>query len=222
MALTSVALDSARAYLNDTGKRIWTDVKLLPYLKEAHRDLQLQVWLHGIPVLNEKAAASTITAGDTTLTLPSDFVEPIRLKEGAVGDTVDNFVDMIEKSFEPDDVQTTELRYWAYREEQVQLIGATADRDVILYYYKGLTLPTSAASQLGLTFGEMFIGPQTAGYAAGATGNTTLASELLFVSETQLGIAGSKLDAIIRANTKGMQTIPTRRKPYRSSRRFIF
>lgn len=224
MALASEALDSARVYLNDTANQIWSNTKLLPFLKEAYRDLLVQLWLNGIPVIKEKTSTPIeVAAGDLSLTLPADFIEPIRLKERLDG-TSDSYSDMTEKEFEPDYSQSESLNYWAFREGAIQFVGATTAREILLYYWKSLTVPTAANSALGFTFAEIFLGPQTAGYASGSVGNLTLAGQLLYIPPDNLGVAGSKLDAIIRANIKGQQSLPARRIPFRRanrSRRFF-
>lgn len=216
MANASVAFSSARTYLNDTSSQIWTDAVLLPYLVEAHRDLLLVLWLNGLPVLREKSAVIDIAALATTVTLPSDLIEPIWIKERADGSTSNNdWVPMTETEFEPDIEKVETLRYWCWREQAINLVGATTAREVLLRYWKSLAEPTGASSALGFIFAEHFLGPQTAGYAAGSVGNTSLAAELLFVNGQNAGIAGSKLDMIIRANIKGQQNLPARRIPYR-------
>jgi len=58
MAIATVALDSARTYLNDVNKQIWTDAVLLPFLREAYRDMTLVLWVNGIPVLRKIISSS--------------------------------------------------------------------------------------------------------------------------------------------------------------------
>lgn len=220
----AAAFSSARVYLNDANQQIWTDAVLLPYLKEAHKDLLLVLWLNGIPVIKEKSAAINVTAvSGLVVTLPTDLIEPISLKERLQTSTsVNDYVPMVEKDFEPDITQTETLRYWAWREETIALVGATTNRTVLLRYYKSIATITGASDSLGFIFAEAFCGPQTAAYAAGSVGNTSLASELLWVNSGNLGVAGGKLDMILRANIKGMQNLPARRLPYRRHSRAKF
>lgn len=222
MATATVAMDSARVYLNDTQKQIWTDAVLLPYLKEAHKDLLLVLWLNGIPVVKEKSASINVTAiSGVTLTLPSDILEPIELKERAQGSS-ENWIPMTELDWEPNETQASTLRYWCWREEVINFIGATTNRSVLLRYWKSLATIVDASSALGFIMSEAFLGPQTAGYACGSVGNTTLAEELLWVQGQHVGIAGAKLDMILKANVKGQQSLPARRIPYRRfSRRIL-
>ncbi len=219
MATAATALTSARTYLNDVGQQIWTDVILLPFLKEAHKDLLLVLWLNGIPVIREKSASISVAALSTTLTLPTDLLEPISLKERAVGETNANWQSMTETEFEPDKLMDITLKYWTWREEAIQFVGSTTAREVLLRYWKSSVDITTTSSNLGFLLAEVFLGPQTAGYAAGSVGNTTLAGELLYINGVNVGVAGARLDMILRANIKGMQSLPARRIPYRRSAR---
>src|SRR3989304_3632608 len=80
MALVSVALDQARAVLNDTSSppKFYTNTVLLPHLKEAHRELQVLLWENGLPVIKEVTAVIDVAANATSLgaNLPVDILEP--------------------------------------------------------------------------------------------------------------------------------------------------
>ena len=216
MALASVALNSARSvYLNDRGKQIWSDTLLLPHLQEAYRDLVLALTLNGLSILKEKSSAITVNVGDTSLTLPADFYEPIRLRERDFSSSnPDDYIDMIQTDFPSDTNPDVTLRMWSYNQQVIKLIGATTKRSVLLFYLGGLTVPSSSASDLIFALAENFLAPQTAAYAAGSTGNLALASQLLYIPDIQLGVSGGKLSQIIRINVKNMQGLPVRRIPY--------
>jgi len=213
MGTAADAFNSARSYLNDINAQIWTDGKLLPHLKEAHRDLQLALWLNGLPVLRERSAVINVAANAVDLgsTQPADLLEPTKVMERTQGSTED-WVHMDETDFEPDIDKATTLKYWAWREEKIVFVGATTNREIKLFYMKSLTLPTTASSTLGFIFAEIFLGPMTAQYASRSVGNSTLADETL-------SAAREKLDMVIRANVKGQQNLPVRRRPYRRSGR---
>lgn len=209
MATAKVALDSARTYLNDNSKQIWTDAVLLPYLKEAFRDLHLVLYLNGIPVIKEKSTIISVTAGSLDLgsNQPLDLIEPIWIKERSAGSS-EGWASMDEKDFEPDVTPTTNLVYWTWREERLLFVGATSNREIMLRYWKGLTAPTSEESLLGFILAENFLGPQTAQYASRSVGSGSLADECLSAAREKLGM-------IIQANVKGMQRMASRRIPYR-------
>src|SRR5438128_3118184 len=148
MSTARSALDSARVYLNDVNSQIWTNTVLIPYLKEAHKDLLLVLWLNGIPVLREKSAIINVNANVITLTLPSDLLEPIWLKERAQSSS-DDWIPVTETEFEPDLNKDTTLRYWAWREEAINFIGATTNREVLLRYWKSIATIVDSTSALG-------------------------------------------------------------------------
>lgn len=211
MATAKEVFDSARAvYLNDAGGQVFTDSVLLPHLKEAHRDLQLHLLINGLPVIREKSDVIPVVALSTELTLPADFIEAISLKER--GSSSDEWVSMTEKDFEPDYQQSTTLIFWCNRDEKIMLVGATTNREVLLRYNKGLTLPKDETSQMGFRLAEVFLAAQTAQYAARALGSDSLADDCLKAAEL-------KLDLVVRANIKGQQSLPVRRIPYRRYRR---
>lgn len=223
MATAQAALDSARVYLNDVGSQIWDNNTLLPYLKEAHKDLLLVLWLNDIPVIKEISSTPiNVAALGITITVPTDLLEPIEIKERTQGSSED-WILMREMDYIPVGItQETTLRYWSWREEVLNLIGATTAREVIIKYWKSLSELSSANSNLGFTLAEAFLGPQAAGYAAGSVSNLTLAGELLWIQGQSVGIAGAKLDMILRANIKGQQNLPVRRIPYRRFTRFRY
>jgi len=141
-------------------------------------------------------------------------VEPIWLKERAFGSS-DNWISLTETDFESDIDQTSELRYWTWREEKILFVGATMKREILMRYWKTLTEPTAAGHSLGFIYAEHFLGPQMAAYAAASVGNLTLASSLLYVKGIHNGVAGAKLHMIIQGNIKGQQNLFARRIPYR-------
>jgi hypothetical protein len=214
MALTSVALDSARAKLNDQGAIFFTDAKLLPHLKDAHRELQVILWREGLPIINEVSNAITVAAGATTFgaNLPTDIIEVLTIKERDVGSN-DRYQDTTELEFIPEGMEQTDwMRYWAWQEEIVVMPGATKDRQMLIRYRKGLTIPTQGSDPIGFAFGELYLGPRTAALMAGALGNKSTKTEL--TSEAEMFI-----EMVVAANVRAQQTLPARRLPYRWNRR---
>lgn len=209
MALASVALAEAQAHLNDVGATLWTDAVLLPFLKAAHRIMQQKLSLNGLPVLREASALITVTAGSVDLgtNQPTDLVEPKKMEERPSGSS-DLFSAMDELTWELNITAVENLRYWTWREEKIVFPAATTNRQVRLYYIKGLTLPTSGAVEIGFINGENFLGPATAALAARSVGATSDYEELM---ELALGC----LTDVIRRNVRALQSIPTKRRPYR-------
>jgi len=218
MANASVALAEAQALLNDVGASLFTDAVLLPSLKKAHRELQVLLWENGLPVIKEVTAVIDVAANATSLgaNLPTDILEPKALQERVDGSTSeDDWRDVPEADPLPRVEPSARIMYWAWREEVVEFIAPTTAREVKLRYLKGLTVPTSGSSAIGLIFGELYLGPRLASIAVQTLGNTTRAEELT-------NDAAFWIPKILAANVKRGQAIPTRRIPYRRNlRRFI-
>jgi len=209
MATAQDVVDEASVLLGDPDQTKWDFAVLLPLLQKAHRELQVDLNLSGLPVLKEVSAILTVPALAVSLgaLLPADLIEPVSLGERQSG-TSDLFNDMIQTTWEPEDVQTTTLRYWSWREENIVFLGATVAVDVKLRYIKGLTAPTSEGSPLGFINAQLFLGPRTAALAAAVAGNLAVAQALNADAEIQKA-------KVIRYNVKQMQAIPKRRRPYR-------
>jgi len=218
MANASAAFLEAQALLNDVAKQYFTDAVLLPSLQKAHRELQVLLWENGLPVIKEVTSVIDIAANATSLggSLPSNILEPKALQERPDGSTSeDDWTDVSETDNLPRIEPTTRIQYWAWREETIEFIAPTTDREVKLRYLKGLTVPTSASNPIGLIFGELYLGPRTAAIAVQNVGNPTRADELNVD-------AAFWIPKILAANVKRGQAVPTRRIPYRRNfRRFI-
>ncbi len=209
MSLTAEALKIARTHLNDDRKLHWSDPTLMPKARQAHRELQLELVLNGIAVVREVSADFSVAKGakDLGADLPTDLVDPIRMWEKGVGEPDELYREMDLKAFIPTVALESKLRYWCWREEVISFLGATEDRVVRLMYKKGLSVPNKVSDPIGLTFGELFIGPRIAAIVAASTGKDSSASA--FNDE-----AYKNLDKIIRANVLPMQRTPVRKRPF--------
>jgi hypothetical protein len=208
--LASDAITEATSvFLNDPSKTRFTDVIMLPYIKRAHRELQIRYHNNGISLLNEVSSTVTIGAGDLTMGVnqPSDMVEPRHLEERASGETT--YIDMTQKIWEPDDEQTSHLRYWVWREELIQFLGATEARQVRVYYLKSLSAISATSSPLGILNGLGFIAARAAALAARFNGQNS------GLGESIDNEAAFFLQELIRRGTKTNQGTRTRRKSFR-------
>ncbi len=206
MSLASEALKSARSLLNDDRKLHWSDVALMPKLRQAHREMQLELVLNGMPVVREVSALFTVDALATDLgsSLPLDLVDPIRMWERSATDSNASLADMDKVEILPNTEQGTTLRWWCWREEVITFLGATTDRVVKLFYKKGLVVPTKVTDPIGVTFGELYLGPRVASLVCDSAGKHDSA-------EVFKGDAHSNLDKIIRAT---MDHTPVRKRPF--------
>src|SRR3990167_4176745 len=141
--LVSEVLTATRPLLNDVGSSLYTDTQLLPFFKDAYKDLEDIMVEHGLQVTSEIDSVKTISALATTYgTLPSLMVYPITIFERIPGGTDDEWIEMIEKEFEPLITQAETLRFWVWRLNDIKFLGSTAAREVKLRYRKGFTAIT--------------------------------------------------------------------------------
>lgn len=173
MANLSVALESARTYLNDDAAQNWTDAALIPKMKEAHRELQIKLWEVNSPVVRKQSSEFTIAAGATTVTSPpADMLTPFKLVEYGTAETLEQAVDMTEQNFLPIGIaKTTKLIWWTWKEEAITFLGSTVDRKIVIYYRKSITIPAAAGDPIGILFGELYLGARCAAIAHGSVGN---------------------------------------------------
>lgn len=143
MATADETIEAAGLMLNDFGLITWTKERLFKHLLQAHKDLQVELLLHGLPVIKKVSPIIVVSAGSLNLgaNQPTDLVEPISLWERANGSS-DSFVEMKEKGWEPETVQANELRYWDWRGELILFVGATSARDVKVKYKASIMVPT--------------------------------------------------------------------------------
>lgn len=199
-------MDDARVlYLNDPSGAIWTDAKLLPKLKVVYGFLQTALERNGVQCKSKISDPIVVTAGLKTLpVIPSDLMWPVKMEERLAG-SPDLFVSMVERRWSPQVLPTDKLIYWNWNYDQFAFVGATTNREVLLYYwanFPALVDPTTGV--LGKASQYM-----SAKLAAGVH---TFDSQNMTLGTTCDSIAESNLDEIIGIYVK--KQLPVRRKPY--------
>lgn len=167
----SVVLATARTLLNDDAATNWSDASLIPKLQQAHRELQIKLRRAAAPLMRN-SYSETIGIGDLGFaTPPSDLVAPIRLFEKAPSDPVTNWQPMTEYDPLPTNIaQGPTMVFWAWVEEVVTFLGSTAQRMVLMQYWRYITEPTVNTDLIGFINGEMYLAPRVAALAAGSVG----------------------------------------------------
>jgi hypothetical protein len=196
----------AQGLLNDAPGIFYTFDSLLPYLNKAYRELQDYYRLHGLKTTVDVAIITQVPAGDVFLANPpADMLRPISIGERTPGSS-DQFSDMDERSWEPDESNTNHLRIWTWREETIFFVGASQDREIRIRYVKSLTDLTGAGSIIGITNSKLVLASRTASLGARYIGeNSTRADELDL--ET-----GRALDRLIVTAIRQNQGLPARRR----------
>lgn len=197
--------DTARTFLNDDNAETWPDQTLMEKSKEAHRELQTQLWIVGSPIVRATTAPITVAPGVTNLVSaqlqPADLLVPTALYEATPGQA--DWQPMTEQAyFAVGLAPTTILRFWSWFEEQILFIGSTVSRQIIIHYRRLIPIPDAIDKQIGITFGELYIAARTAALAAGTVGNQA-------VYEAMTNLAKENLNTVIAAN-RGQQKTATR------------
>ena len=90
MAQLSVALAMARGFLNDVNGTVWSDANLIPYLQQAHYELQTDLWICGSPIVRGVSGSMFVPSGaDPNINplIPSDFLIPTHADECGVSNS---------------------------------------------------------------------------------------------------------------------------------------
>lgn len=223
------ALNLARSLVNDAAGAVFTDAVLMPFLNSAYRGLQRELAECGVSVLAEQqdleldvdptsGTTPTEISDVSSPQLPTDCLAPHLLWERAAANTTDVFVPM-EKftsgggmlNLQP----STYLRLWEWREDKVNLIGATQSITVRIRYEKVLPLLTLGTDPVQIRSATDPLAFATAALAARSRGARALAQDLL-------GTAQMATESLIERYVRPEQTKGRRRMPYGYHRRVIY
>jgi hypothetical protein len=223
------ALNLARALLNDTAGSVFTDTLLMPLLNPAYRGLQRELAENGVSVLAEQQDLNLTTDPTSGVTsteisdvsspqLPTDCLAPHMLWERVTANTTDVFVPM-ERFTSGGAMLNLQprayLRLWEWREDKVNLIGATQAITVRIRYEKVLPLITLGTDPVQIRSATDPLGFATAALAARSRGARALAQDLL-------GTAQMATENLIERYVRPEQTKARRRQPYSYHRRVVY
>ncbi len=214
--LVSDVIAESAALLNDPSQTLYTNTKILPFVKKAYQELENHCIANGIPVVNEVSAVLDVAAAATTIaTQPTDMVEPIWLGERPDGSsTGTTYTPMIERAWDPNEEQTDTLRYWVWREESIKLLGATAAREVLLRYHKNFGAGSiTTASTIAVSNGKTFLAARSAALASVFLGENESRAAAL---QNDADVA---LETLIATSIRRSQNLPARRRPFKVSLR---
>lgn len=201
-------MDSARnVYLNDSGAVLYTNAKLLPYVKMASDFMETNLEENNISCKNEMEVGIPVLAGVTELLpLPADFVWPIMLKERGLGSS-DLYSDMNQRPWEPEISPGDRLTYWSWRTDKIKLVPATTDREVKLYYQCSFPI-INVANDSVYGYAKQYLIAKTSAMAYMFIAQNTTASEIANLQ------AEKNMDQVVNIQSKKSQAMPSRRRPY--------
>lgn len=211
--LASDIMDSARIFLNDNAATLYTNTSMVPYVRKSNENLETLLLANGVQVQNVKSTAITVAANALTLTLPADFLVPIRLYERDANDAQNDWIPMTEKIWEPEDViPTNTLRFWAFRNNRIYFIGSIVTREVLLEYSRQLAVITGENSPEDFVLSKNYLAAKTAELCARYIGmNKDMADDIA----TREVIKAE--DELIRIFVLASQGTPQRRPRFRTN-----
>lgn len=214
MAVTAgdICLGAAQM-LNDATQTLFTFDELLPFLQDAVADAQDELELNQIPYTHEISALYTIPAGNQSITSPpSDISYPILINERQAGSS-SLFTEMTEKTWEEDWPLTDALRYWVWREGGIRFPKASTNREIQVFYARGLSVPAASGDPIEPERLKKFLEHQTASIAA-ATVLQDYDRAKCLASEAKEALA-----KFIAINVRRLQNRPVRRRGFQYSLR---
>ncbi len=223
------ALTLARALVNDSSGAVFTDTLLMPLLNSAYQGLQRELAENGVSVLMEQQDIELDLVGTTGVTnteisdvsspqLPTDCLMPHVLWERATANTCDVFVTMGKFTSGGSMLNllpSTYMRLWEWREDKINLIGATQSITVRVRYEKVLATLTLGTDPVQIRSATDALGYATAALAARSRGARALAVDLL-------GAAQTAIENLINRYVRPEQTTGRRRKPYGYRRGIVY
>lgn len=223
-AQTEDALNLTRALMNDAAGSVFNDATLMPLLNSAYRALQRELAEAGVSILVSEVDIDLPLTGGVTLTqladtsdpqLPTDLLAPHQLWEQLTGST-DLFIPM-EKIVGglPNLQPSTYLRMWEWREDMINLIGATSAITVRLRYEKLLSQLVVGTDPILIRASNDAPAYATAAMAARARGARAMAVDMQ-------GAALQAKEELIERYVRPEQFKARRRRPYGYNRRVIY
>ncbi len=217
----SDVMDRSAVLLNDAAKTDYTYAAQLPFVAMALDELQELFEQNNIPVTNEvSASAITIPAGvkeigfQTLPALPANLVEIQQLWEQQTSAS-QGYIPMTKTEFLPHYLEnqlTSNLVYWAYEGGLVKFLGATVDVQIKFDYISSL-FPRYITENTIITVinTKSFLSYRTAALQSEFTGENPSKAQAL----NQDAILA--MDRALGIPIKSMQSVATRRRPFRAS-----
>jgi hypothetical protein len=223
MPKPSEIITTVAGLMNDSAQVVYTNSVCLPYLNLSLDELQELYELNGIPTTNETSAAIKILKGidklgfDTNPALPSDLIEIQQLWESPAG--LNQWTPVVKRETIPhyleDNTTISQFLLWAWEHGRIRLIAANSDNDLKIDYTASLfntpILIKDINVNLPFTNVKTYLEYKTAALCA------------MFIAENESramsldSLTGSALSRALGIPIKGMQSIVTRRRPFRQS-----
>lgn len=209
--------------MNDTEQALYTNAAVLPYFNLALNELQEVFELNDIPKTHKTSISIPVKAGvksigfDTTPALPSDLIEIEELWQSFSGQN--QWTHVTKRDFIPhyleDNVPVNLFLVWAWKNDHIEVLPAIADMDLKLDYISSIFKTPIKIKDIDVNINainiETYLDYKTAALCA------------FFIAENETrsnkldGLAIPALERALGIPIKGMQTVVTRRRPFRRS-----
>lgn len=178
---SEITYQAASQYLNDAGRTRWTDAVLLPYLKGAYDQLQIELVAIDAPAIDEMTTTAISLAANTAeMAVIEGLLYPIKLWERKQAGAEGDWSELAEKDWDPSSPADSTLTRWAWREDVIKLLPSNQIREVKLLYKRALSAIADANSQVPIVLAKTFLAAKTAELAARyGGGNPSRADKLL-------------------------------------------
>ncbi len=224
MPRPSDIIKTVSGLMNDSAQTQYTSSVCLSFLNLALDELQEIYELNNIPITNETSSAITVKAGvseigfDTNPSLPSDLIEIQQLWESQTG--LNQWTPIIKRDFIPhyleDGTTISQFLIWCLEKGgRINLVAANQDNDLKIDYIASLfntpILIKDINVNLPFTNVKTYLEYKTTALCA------------MFIAENPEraqaldNLASQGLTRALGIPIKGMQTVVTRRRPFRHS-----
>lgn len=223
MSTPSEIITTVAALMNDASQNEYTNSACLPYFNLALNGLQEIFELNDIPVTHVSSSTIIIPDGTseigfaTTPSLPSTLIEIAQLWESPAGQ--EQWTPMIKKEFIPhylqDGIEISQFLIWAWKGQKIEVIPANVDINLKIDYIGSIF-----ATPITMAFIDVDLAVlNTTTYLMYKT--AALCAMFIAENETRAmalnGEAGMAIDRSLGISVKGMQSIVTRRRPFRAT-----
>lgn len=209
---TGTVLTRAATHLNDPSQLVYTSSVLIPFLNSALWEVEEELAVYDVnPIKKDSATIDVAIAAATLAAFPADYISPVNVYERnrdssdswrLVPMAVDINKDLITQP-------ATEILEWAPRGSALIFNPPTTEREVLLEYWKGLTVVTGTGQTIDIEETKNWLALLTARNAAMDAGNSPTKA-----ASYEGRIITSK-DRVVRRLQKLTQTaMGVRRQPF--------
>lgn len=177
---------AAGQYLNDSGMTRWTNPVLLPYLKGAYNQLELELVAIDAPAIDEETTTA-IAIGINVNEAPAiaDMLYPMKVWERQAAGNEGQWTELEEKRWAPDATVNSVLTMWEWREDKIKLLASSVAREIKVAYKRSLSSIVDINSDIPILLAKTYLAAKTAELATRYGGNNPTRADKLLEDEVK-------------------------------------